>query len=93
MSKPAISVENLSKAYRIGVKDEIPDTLVGALTNVVKSPFKNFNRLRRLDTFKNGHTESDDTLWALKDVSFDVQEGEVVGIIGRNGGRTQKTRC
>ncbi|QDT34636.1 ABC transporter ATP-binding protein [Thalassoglobus polymorphus] len=87
MSKPVISVENLSKAYRIGVKDEIPDTLVGAMTSVIRSPFKNLQRLRRLDTFTGGPngTESDDTLWALKDVSFDVQEGEVVGIIGRNG--------
>ncbi|WP_417847617.1 polysaccharide ABC transporter ATP-binding protein [Thalassoglobus sp.] len=87
MPKPVISVENLSKAYRIGVKDEIPDTLVGAMTSVIRSPFKNLQRLRRLDTFTGGPNgnESDDTLWALKDVSFDVQEGEVVGIIGRNG--------
>lgn len=88
MSQPVISVENLSKAYRIGLKDEVPDTLVGAMTNIARSPFKNFKRLRSLDTFrdvKSGHGDSDDILWALKDVSFDVQEGEVVGIIGRNG--------
>ncbi len=87
MPKPVISVENLSKAYRIGIKDEIPDTLVGAMTSVIRSPFKNLQRLRRLDTFTGGPNgnESGDTLWALKDVSFDVQEGEVVGIIGRNG--------
>lgn len=87
MNKPVISVENLSKAYRIGVKDEAPDTLVGAMTGVIRAPLKNFNRLRKLDTFSGspGDAHSEDTLWALNDVSFDVQEGEVVGIIGRNG--------
>jgi lipopolysaccharide transport system ATP-binding protein len=84
MSHPAITVENLSKAYRIGRKEEIPDSLISAVQGMVRSPWKNFQRLRRLNTFRqNG--ESEDTIWALKDVSFEVAEGEVVGIIGRNG--------
>jgi len=84
MSKPVISVENLSKAYQIGLKEEIPDTLVSAMTSMIRAPFKNFNRLRRLDTSRqNG--ESEDIFWALRDVSFEVQEGEVLGVIGRNG--------
>jgi lipopolysaccharide transport system ATP-binding protein len=84
MTTPIITVENLSKAYRIGLKDEVPDSLVGALQGLVSAPLRNWRRLRRLDTFRqNGDTE--DTIWALKDVSFEVQEGEVLGIIGRNG--------
>lgn len=94
MPSAAITVENLSKAYRIGLKDEIPDTLVSAVTNVVRAPWKNFQRLRRLNTFTTPsppspnselRTPISDTLWALRDVSFEVKEGEVVGIIGRNG--------
>ncbi len=84
---PAISVENLSKAYRIGLKQETPDTLVGAVKNIVSAPFRNARKLRRLSTtnVRNDETENDDTLWALKDVSFEVNQGDVVGVIGRNG--------
>src|SRR2546428_255698 len=84
MTTPAIVVEQLSKAYRIGLKEEVPDSLVGAVQGLLRAPWKNLRRLRRLNTFgQNGH--ADDTIWALKDVSFEVAEGEVVGIIGRNG--------
>jgi len=111
MPNPVITVENLSKAYRIGLKEEIPDTLVGAATSWLKAPLRNFKRLRRLNTFSapkseirnpkseidsNGPLTTDhgprttangqpsDIIWALKDVSFEVTEGEVLGIIGRN---------
>jgi lipopolysaccharide transport system ATP-binding protein len=84
MPRPVISVENLSKAYRIGLKEEVPDTLTSALIGFAKAPLRKFQELRRLDTFR--HTgEADDIVWALKDVSFEVQEGEVLGVIGRNG--------
>ena len=115
MPRPVISVENLYKAYRIGLKDEIPDTLMGAMKNVATAPWRNFHRLRRLNTAtataarntpavssplaasrsplttNPEHVEATttpdeaDTLWALRDVSFTVNEGDVVGIIGRNG--------
>jgi lipopolysaccharide transport system ATP-binding protein len=84
MSRPVISVENLSKAYRIGLKEEVPDTLTSALIGFAKAPLRKFQELRRLDTFRHAG-EAEDLVWALKDVSFEVQEGEVLGVIGRNG--------
>ncbi len=86
MSDIAIRVENLSKRYRIGLKEEVHDTLAGAASDWIKRPGKNLRRLRRLTTFSgNGRHDDPDIIWALRDVSFEVKPGEVVGIIGRNG--------
>lgn len=94
MSDIAISVQNLSKRYRIGLKEQVPNTLVGALASWIKSPLANYRQLHKLSDFrddpldKQGHelgATPEDVLYALRDVSFDIKKGEVVGIIGRNG--------
>jgi len=84
MSAPVIRVENLSKLYRLGKKDERPGTLLETLGRFVTSPVRNFRRLRSLTNFDDAENASD-ILWALRDVSFEVGQGEVVGLIGRNG--------
>src|SRR5438046_3463094 len=78
MTQPAIRVQNLSKQYRIGTADRRNRTFREAVNDAAVAPF------RRLKSLGNGGA-SEETIWALKDVSFDVQPGEVVGIIGRNG--------
>ncbi len=80
----AIVVENLSKLYRIGAAERRSETLVGAVTSMLSAPVRNFRRLRDLDT-RRAKADSDDLLWALRDVSFEVNRGDVVGVIGRNG--------
>jgi len=85
MSDIAIKVDKLSKRYRIGLNEELPDTFVGAATNFIRKPFKNLRQLRRLTRFSSNNDNLEDVIWALKDVSFEVERGEVVGIIGRNG--------
>ncbi len=81
MTDIAIRVENLSKQYRIGGPQARYKTIRESLTEAVQSPF------RRLSSVVRGQSSavSNETIWALKDVSFEVKRGEVVGIIGRNG--------
>ena len=80
-----ITAENISKAFYIGSKEETADSLMGAISNVLMSPLKNWKQLRKLNTFGQNDDASPDVYWALKDVSFEVRDGEVLGIIGRNG--------
>ncbi|MBZ0319430.1 MAG: ABC transporter ATP-binding protein [Anaerolineae bacterium] len=83
MSDIAIRVEQLGKMYRIGGKQERYFTLRDSLADIVISPF---NRARSVLQGKAyGAAGLEETFWALKNVSFEVKHGEVVGIIGRNG--------
>jgi len=84
MDDIAIRIENLSKLYRIGRAQQRHDTLRDAITDF---RLKMTDLLRRQAHLQSSifDLESDRDLWALRDVSFDVRRGEVVGIIGRNG--------
>lgn len=77
MSDIAISVENISKKYRIGRAQQRHDTLRDAIVAGLRAPLYRWR--------PNGGRSEDETIWALKGVSFEVQQGEVVGVIGRNG--------
>jgi homopolymeric O-antigen transport system ATP-binding protein len=78
MSNSAITIENLGKRYTIGHQRANGDGLRHAIEGAMRSPLTWFRsgwqkKLQQVD------------FWALKDVSFQIQKGEVVGIIGRNG--------
>ena len=83
MGQVTIRALELSKEYHIGARPNNFRTLRDSLVNVFASPLRRGARLLRGQA--NGASGSDEIFWALKDVSFEVKCGEVVGIIGRNG--------
>ena len=76
MSEKAIQAEGLGKQYRIGLREKAGETFPEALVNAVCAPFRRFHTLK-------GRSDGEDLFWALRDVSFDVEPGEVVGITKR----------
>ena len=76
MSDIAIRVENLGKKYTIGANQARYQTVRESLTNAFHQSFR---------TIKGQKSPEENTIWALKDVNFEVKHGEVLGIIGRNG--------
>ena len=73
--RPIIKVDKVGKKYVLGTSQNTYATLRDTLTLVARAPFKR----------ANGRSARQEILWALREVSFEIAPGEIVGIIGRNG--------
>ncbi len=95
MSDVAIRVENLGKQYRIGPRERYK-TIRESLMAAFSSPIRRVRQTNRgtPDTFSADKAPiicsprdsgRNQWIWALKDASFEIKQGEVIGLIGRNG--------
>src|SRR5262245_20377982 len=82
MSNLSITVRDLGKQYRLGKHRPHYQTLREALTRAATAPYR---RVARMFRSERDEADSAESIWALKNVSFDVHHGDVVGLIGRNG--------
>ena len=78
MTQPAIRVENLGKEYQLGLRKQGYRTFRETIMELAGAPLRRFRHL-------SGSSREVERIWAIKDVSFEVKPGEVVGVIGRNG--------
>lgn len=85
MGHEAIIVEDIGKRYRIGAQEEAYRTLREGITDAVKTPLRAAkNRFRRFSGSHEGTAEKS-LFWALRNISFELEQGRVLGVIGRNG--------
>jgi lipopolysaccharide transport system ATP-binding protein len=86
MADCVIRVENLGKLYRIGASQPRYKTIRESVNEYAVAQL---HRIRtaflRPGTLHSQRFDGDNTIWALRNISFEVNQGEVVGIIGRNG--------
>lgn len=75
---PMIKISNLGKEYIIGGREKGYNTFREALVDSMKAPFRHIKKIK-------GKMSKEEYFWALKDINFEVQQGEVIGVIGRNG--------
>jgi ABC-type polysaccharide/polyol phosphate transport system ATPase subunit len=78
MTQPAIKVDRVWKEYVVGRPQSTHGTFYDLLSSAMTTPLKRLRELR-------GHGSEAERFWALRDVSFETQPGEVVGVVGRNG--------
>lgn len=83
MPNLALRVEALSKSYAIGAERTEYATFAETINHLVRSPYRRARAILRGDPIAAG--EKIQIIWALSNVNFTVEQGEVVGIIGRNG--------
>jgi lipopolysaccharide transport system ATP-binding protein len=82
--KPILEIQNVSKQYTLGGKRiRKTENFRELLQRALSSPLRAMIGRNRVEAAK----EELYTFWALKDVSIDVHQGDVIGIIGRNGSR------
>jgi lipopolysaccharide transport system ATP-binding protein len=78
MTESIVQVQNLGKRYRIGIPELQPEGMRETLKSIAGASFRYLRQMTRPPT-------DEETLWALRNVSFEVRQGEVLGVIGRNG--------
>jgi lipopolysaccharide transport system ATP-binding protein len=83
MSDYAVKANRLSKKYYIGARQQVNGRLSDRIGNSLKAPFRRIAKIVRGEVQSAAMLEQ--VLWALKDITFSVSHGEVVGVIGANG--------